>query len=441
MVIRAVEPELSSWRSSNHRKPLIISGARQVGKSYLVRNRLSPQFRSYVELNFEEQPAYANCFLPDLIPTEVLRRIELQSGQRITPGETLLFSTRRNFAPTVSQRFVIFTKDSALHVIAAGSLLDFGFGQYIRSSRPREFSSLNTLSFEEYLLNSGNEIVLEQLEESTFDQPFHPALHQKALKLLKEYLAIGGMPEVVRRFVDSRDYLEAEELQRDILETYENDFPKYTRRSAEYRYTQTVFSQAPRLVGQQFKFTQISRGIKSNYLRDGVDLLRKASVIDLIYSAKNAPLAVNYRPERYKLLFVRRRSYATSVFTGHSSLVRKESLQLMNSGAIAEQFVGQQIMAHANFKRAKLFYWQREKRGSSAKIDYLLEHNGIVYPIEVKAGAAGSLKSLWFYLQQHSDTPHGIRVSTGTYAKKTNYCQFQVTRLEHGSRWLEPAKS
>lgn len=407
--------ELLKWKDDTPRKPLIISGARQVGKSYVVRELFAKYFKNYLEVNFEAKAAYKNCFLPgDMDPHNILRRLELESGQRIEVSETLIFLDEAQLCPDslLSLRY-FYEKLPELHIIAAGSLIEFGLENISIPVGRVTLRHLSPLSFEEFLLNSNNELLLEELQNSDYQSPFNLTVHSKGLSLLRDYLAIGGMPAVVKSFLEDRNYLKAEELQEDLIQTYFRDFPKYIKKNSEYRYVETVFNHVPQIICKQFKYSQISREIKSNYLRHGISLLVKSNLFDYIFSSQNYPLSASYNPDRYKLLFVDVGLLQRASGLSLKQWMTDDSLQLINSGQIAEQFVGQEILANSGFRRDKLFFWEKHKDGSSAEIDYLIERNGNIYPIEVKAGSTGTLKSLQHYLSMNPNVPYGIRLGTG----------------------------
>lgn len=405
--------ELLDWRSRPS-KPILLTGARQTGKSFLVGKLLASSFSNLVEVNFEERPDLKACFEDDLTPKNIISRLEALLPCTIVPGKTLLFLDEAQFCPNsiVSLRYFR-EKLSELHVIAAGSLLDFALEDLSVPVGRVSLRHLTPLSFEEYLQATGNDKLLDAIRSTDFIAPYSTAIHSKSLKVLKEYLAIGGMPEVVQAFSESNDYLLAETLQKDILATYEADIPKYTKRNSDYKYALTVFQHAPRLVSDVLKFSKISRDIKSTYLRQGIELLNKAGVITLSHSASTLPLAASFKPDRYKLFFLDVGLLQRACNLNITRWLSAESEILLSAGMVAEQFIAQQILAHSNNRREKLFYWEREKASGSAELDFLIEKDNKLYPIEVKSGKVGTLKSMRLFLDKSPEVPFGIRVSAG----------------------------
>ncbi len=417
---RFIEEELIKWKDDSDRKPLILSGARQVGKSYVIERNFSSNFDQVLSINFEKQPEFKDCFESDLSPGKIIRKIEALSQKRVDIGRTLVFLDEIQICPKAITALRYFYEElPALHLIAAGSLLEFTMESISVPVGRVTYRHLTPLSFEEFLYNSGNEILLEEISRHNFDAPFDKVVAQKAEVLLKEYMAIGGMPQVVDRYIQNQDYLKCQEILSDLLETYTNDFPKYGRRDADLKYIDLVFARAAHLVGKQFKYVHITRDIQSKYIKQGVDLLVKAGVLSLIYKTYGSPLGANYNPHRFKLLFLDIGLMQRACGLNISRWV-SDGHDLIHAGVIAEQFVGQEIAAHAHFKKGRLYYWERDKRGSSAELDYLVEMAGRILPVEVKSGTIARLKSLQNFLKAHPDIPEGIKVSLDNSGKKQN---------------------
>jgi len=282
---RFIEDILIKWKDEKGRKPLILSGARQVGKSYVIEQNFAGHFEQLLTLNFEKQPEFHNCFESGYDPARILRRIEALAGKRLTMGRTLLFFDEVQFCPEaiISLRY-FFEEMPDLHIVAAGSLLEFTIEKISVPVGRVTFRHLGPMSFEEFLYNSGNQVLLDEIRAHSVSIPFPEALHTRSISLLKEYLAIGGMPQVIASYIEHQDYLRCQELLTDLLESYLKDFPKYSSKLSDLKYIDTVFSRIPHLVGNQFKFVQISRDIQSKYLRSGLDLLDKADLTILLNS-------------------------------------------------------------------------------------------------------------------------------------------------------------
>ncbi len=434
---RFIEDILIKWKDEKGRKPLVLSGARQVGKSYVIEQNFAGHFEQLLSINFEKQPEFHSCFDSGYDPARILRRIEALAGQRLTIGRTLLFFDEVQFCPEaiISLRY-FFEEMPDLHIIAAGSLLEFTIEKISIPVGRVTFRHLGPMSFEEFLVNSGNQVLLDEIREHSISMPFPEALHNKAIFLLKEYLAIGGMPQVVASYLEHQDYLRCQELLTDLLESYLKDFPKYSSKHSDLKYIDTVFSRIPHLVGNQFKFVQISRAIQSKYLRGGLDLLDKADLVKFIYKTSGIPLGANYNPQRFKLLFIDIGLMQRACDLYIARWIT-DSYNLINAGPVSEQFVGQEICANANYKREKLYYWARDKSGSSAEVDYMVEHLNGVTPVEVKAGTSGRLKSMQLLLKTNPDISEGIKVSLDNFEKDNN---IQSIPLYAFGSWLKKSR-
>ena len=434
---RFIEDILIKWKDEKGRKTLVLSGARQVGKSYVIEQNFAGHFEQLLSVNFEKQPEFNSCFDSGYDPAKILRRIEALADQRLTIGRTLLFFDEVQFCPEaiISLRY-FFEEMPDLHIIAAGSLLEFTIDKISIPVGRVTFRHLGPMSFEEFLFNSGNQILLDEIKEHSISMPFPEALHNKAIFLLKEYLAIGGMPQVVASYLEHQDYLRCQELLTDLLESYLKDFPKYSSKHSDLKYIDTVFSRIPHLVGNQFKFVQISRAIQSKYLRSGLDLLDKADLVKFIYKTSGIPLGANYNPQRFKLLFIDIGLMQRACDLYIARWIT-DSYNLINAGPVSEQFVGQEICANANYKREKLYYWARNKSGSSAEVDYMVEHLNGVTPVEVKAGTSGRLKSMQLLLKTNPDISEGIKVSLDNFEKDNN---IQSIPLYAFGSWLKKSR-
>ncbi len=274
---------MTNWKDEKGRKPLILSGARQVGKSYVIEQNFAPHFEQQLSINFEKQPEYNSCFQSGYNPVQILRRIEALAGRRLKVGSTLVFFDEIQYCPEaiIALRY-FFEEMPDLHIIAAGSLLELTIENISVPVGRVTFRHLGPLSFEEFLYNSGNQVLLDEIRDHSIHMPFPEALHNRAITLLKEYMAIGGMPQVVASYIEHQDYLRCQELLSDLLESYAKDFPKYSSKYSDLKYIDAVFSRIPHLIGNQFKFVQISRDIQSKYLRKGLDLLYKADLVKFV---------------------------------------------------------------------------------------------------------------------------------------------------------------
>ncbi|HNW82018.1 MAG TPA: AAA family ATPase [bacterium] len=416
---RMLRKYLESWKISATRRPLIIKGARQVGKSWLVRD-FGTDYNEFVEINFEYDREAHKIFKKDNDPLRIIRDLRLLTEKDIQPGKTLLFLDEIQACPeviTVLRYF--YEKAPEFHVIAAGSLLNFTLESIGLPVGRVEVAYLYPLSFFEFLEASGHERLIKSLYAHNGNEPILGALHEKLLKLTGEYMAVGGMPAAVELWIKTQSLKDCMKIHQMLIETYRQDFNKYAALHQQ-KYVDVVFEAVPRLTGRKFVYSSVSRDFRSRELRPAFDLIEKAGIVHPVMntSGNGIPLGSEADPSYFKAVFfdvalmqaVLGLEYGTWIFDSESAFV--------NRGAVCECFVGQEIAANGDpFKKSNLFYWARDKRGSSAEIDYLLELNGEVIPLEVKSGGNYHTKSMNLFLEEKSSSPYGILCSTRNFGK------------------------
>ncbi len=412
-MFRSLEKELRIWKDSSPRFPLLLRGARQVGKTYLVEEFGKTAFPSFASVNFEAQPEAIACF-ESLDPEEILLRLQIILKQSIQPGKTLLFLDEIQACPQAILALRYFKeKLPALHVIGAGSLLEFALsqGKFSFPVGRVQFIYLKPLSFQEYALARGKSQAVAELAQCTIKSPPSQELHQEMMRLTKEYFLVGGMPAAVSGFCQNLSLQESGYIHDILLSTYRADFSKYATPIGQ-KHQKTVFDGVFPLIGQQFKYSKIDSHMRSRELKSALDHLEWAGLIHPVYasSAAGLPLSTQVKRTQFKVLFLDI-GLAQHALQTDPEVVFKEDLILINRGAIAEQFVGQELLAYTNPRQeGQLFFWQREKRGSDAEVDYLLAIDKLIIPIEVKAGPYGKLKSLHEFMRE-KQSPLGVHIS------------------------------
>lgn len=424
MLYRSALKYLVNWKNSSKRKPLIIRGARQVGKTQLVKN-FSCEFRQYIEINFDETPEKGDFFRNNTVQ-ETIKLIEVDCGFKIINGETLIFLDEIQAVPDVLPMLRYFyEKVPDLHVIAAGSLLEFLLADH-EFSMPVgriEYFFLGPLSFDEFLKNLNETLLLEYLHSFDFSKKIPESIHQKTISYLKTFFIIGGMPEAVDTWLKTDDFIQTQKIHASILQTYEDDFGKY-RKNINPEILRTTLKRMPSLVGGKVRYTNIDRHIAPSALNTAIKALAQARIITQIFhSAGNGiPLGSQINYKKFKPLLVDIGIYSFSLSLRLTDIHPDENLIMINKGALSEQFVGQELIYDIpSFIKPELFYWHREKKGSAAEIDYLCQKGQAIIPVEVKAGKTGSLRSLHTFAASRKskigvrfnlDTPSIVNVST-----------------------------
>lgn len=414
-MLRNTLSALDEWAERSHPKPLIIRGARQVGKTTLVRIFAEQRFERLVELNFERDPHLASLFSSN-DPRRTLELLALQVGGEIRPRETLLFLDEIQAAPEVLAALRYFYEElPELHVVAAGSLLELAL-ENPNFSVPVgriEYLHLAPMHFDEFLVAAGESQLRDFLRAWQLGDEIPEALHLKLSHRLQEYFLVGGMPEAVKAWLESGSYRESERVKHSILATFHDDFGKYGR-TVDTRLLRKVFERLPHLVGGKLKYVHIDREERSKDLADALHQLSLARVAAKIprTAANGVPLGAEASERDFKILCLDIGLMTTACGLSALDLELAEDPLMVHRGALAEQFVGQHLLgAGPSWETPRLYYWARDKRGSSAEVDYLLAVGGEIVPVEVKAGKTGTLKSLHLFLREKGRRI-GLRLSS-----------------------------
>jgi uncharacterized protein len=405
---RLIDWHLETWKNDPSRKPLVLKGARQVGKTFAVR-QLGRTFKSFVEINFELLAEAKNIFEKDLLPERIVWELGLLSSIKIIPGETLLFFDEVQAAPQALLALRYFYEMMpGLHVIAAGSLLDFAIEKVGVPVGRIQMMYVYPLSFVEFLAAIGQPAYIESI---TGARSRSEAIHNKLLEFLGHYFAIGGMPEAVLAWVETKDPRASYEAQKGLVETYRQDFPKYAKKH-QLPYLDILFNQIPHFVGNQFKYSAVHGEYKKRELAPCLDLLRRANVVHAVtHSAGNGiPLGAEINLDRFKMILLDVGLAQALLGLDMPSWFLNPDKDLVNRGPIAEAYVGQELLVYASPKwKTDLYFWKRESKGALAEVDYLLEFQGAVLPIEVKSGHGSTLRSMHQFLAEHPKSPKGLR--------------------------------
>jgi predicted AAA+ superfamily ATPase len=400
---RAIESALLAWKNRSNRLPLLLRGARQVGKSFIVEAFGRVHFTNCLTINLELQRHYHSCF-DTLDPKEIVAALGLISREPIIPGQTLLFLDEIQECPHAIMALRYFKeKMPELHVIGAGSLLEFALQADNFRMPVGRIQSLyvKPLSYKEFITALGYEELAAYLPTITLNTTLNPAVEEKLSTLLHLYFTIGGMPAVIQEYIDTGDLRQCQYIQSSLLTTYRDDFAKYAK-TTQHRYLQRLLEQAPGMVGQNFRYAKVDAEMQSRELKPALEALLHAGIITKIHqtTASGLPLNTQLRDNKFKLLFLDiglvKASQQLDI-----PLQQEKNLLLLSRGMLAEQFVGQELLAYADpYMPKELYYWQREKTGSLAEVDYVLSLNEHIIPLEVKAGKTGSLRSVQVFLTE-----------------------------------------
>jgi len=405
---------LIAWKSERQRQPLLLRGARQIGKSFTIEKFGREHFESIVTVDFDLYPDFAKVFEGTLEPKEICTGLSVIANREILPGKTLLFLDEIQQCPRAILALRYFHERlPAQHVIGAGSLLEFALSaEDMRMPVGRiRYLHMFPLTFAEFLEAAGQGLALRAMEAGGPGQPVPEAIHDRLLSLLKTYLVLGGMPAVIREYLASGNMAACARIQAGLAQTYRDDFGKYASkvRLPELR---KLFAAVPKMVGQKFKYAAVDDTVHSRALKEGLDLLEKAGVVSRVKrtSGSGLPFEAGADDRNFKAVFLDVGLMQSLCGLG-GELLAADDILAVHAGAVAEQFVGQELRAHADPDMPQgLYYWAREARTSNAEVDYLLSAGSKVLPLEVKAGRSGTLKSLHLFLSEYR-APLGIRIS------------------------------
>jgi len=395
---------LEKWLNKPNRKPLVIRGARQVGKSTLVRQLANKNNRFCLELNFERTPELSDFFVSN-DPKKIISHLSTHFKKPLDPKSTLLFLDEIQTTPAVLATLRYFYEEyPELPVIAAGSLLDFALRapEFSMPVGRIEYFHLNPLSFEDFLIALGETDLIEFFRTFSIKEAIPLPIHQRSLELLKQFWLIGGMPEVVAHYSEFRDSQEVDNIKQNILQTYQDDFHKYGR-IKQIPLLRRVFQTIPGLIGQTLKYTNIDRESKSTQIREALEDLQLARVIHLVYHSHSngLPLRAQIDLKIFKVIFLDIGLQCAALKLTSLEVINGPDWAWINRGSLAEQFIGQTFLKLIpTYQSPELFYWIREKSQSTAELDYIWQYNNYIIPVEIKAGKTGRLKSLHYFIRE-----------------------------------------
>ena len=411
---RFIDGQLVTWKNAARRKPLILRGARQVGKTFSVEAFGREHFGNVVRVDLERNRDLHRLFAERLAPSDILPQLEVFAKAGITPKKTLLFFDEIQSCPRAIMALRYFYEElPELHVVAAGSLLDFAMSEISFPVGRVQFLEMYPMTFAEYLWAAGKEMLSEIV--LSVPKKVNETAHRLLLDELRTFLFVGGMPECVAVFVRNQSLQDSFVAQQQLADSYRQDFSKYAPR-ADVHCLDAVFKGVAQSIGQQIQYTHLAESYYHKTIKRAFDLLCMARVIQKVPSANPSglPLGATASARRFKALMVDVGVWQNVCGLKTDVEYARDDLLDIYRGAMAEQFVGQEIRAAQG---PDLYYWSREARGSSAEVDYLAVVNKTIHPVEVKSGASGRLKSLHLLLKTYPNCGEGLVFSTAPYAE------------------------
>lgn len=435
---RNLYTQLLSWKNDLKRKPLLLQGARQVGKTYLVNEFGKNEYKHYICLNFEQDPNLKTLFTGNLSPENIINNIGLYLGKKITAIDTLIFFDEIQTVPEALTSLKYFYEQSPeLHIIAAGSLLGVSIGK--QSSFPVgkvHFMTLYPMTFTEYLRAFGEEMITENLINIKAIEPLPEILHDKLINHLKMYLYLGGMPEVLQSYLNENDIVLARNIQNDIIEAYRRDFSKYTDKSQAIK-TSEIWNSIPAQLAKEnkkFKYSDVRKNARANIFEQTIEWLKKAGLVNIAYNIQTPkiPLVGYADYSKFKIFVLDTGLLGAMLNLSPDIIIKPNELFSEYNGAFIENFVASELLLLQN----ELFYWTSK---SDAEVDFIIQSGKEVFPIEVKSGISRNLKSLRSYADKYQPklifriSPRNFS-QNGEFINLPLYAVFLAKKFTHASK-------
>ncbi len=394
---------LIEWLYVPDRKPLVIRGARQVGKTWLVRHLAESQGKTLIEINLEDRKSLLGLF-ESSDPRLILKGLDAALGLSIVPQQSILFLDEIQAAPELLAKLRWFAeKMPELPVIAAGSLLEFALDNYEMSVIVGRigYMYLEPFSFEEFLLALQKSQLVSYIQRYNWHEEIPLNIHKELMRYFKEYMVVGGMPAAVASWVRDSSLQKVAQVHCEVMATYRDDhLSKYSGRLNSDIFDE-VLRAVPKNLGNKFVYSRVNPHVKIPAIKQALDVLFNASVSHKVTAtaANELPLAVEVM-DKCKVILIDVGLCSTTLGLSLHAFESISEVDSMNRGGIAEQVVGQLLRTiFPLYQEPALYYWLRPEKGLSAEVDYVIEHRGMVVPIEVKAGSTGSLKSLHEFMK------------------------------------------
>ncbi len=411
MFKRDILRELSRWKEKDFRKPLVIRGARQVGKTTAI-HLFSKQFDQYIYLNLEKGEE-RQIFEQTYPFSDLVSNLFIYAGKRRNGGTTLIFIDEiQNSPKAVALLRYFYEEANDLFVVTAGSLLESILDRKVSFPVGRvEYMAVHPCSFKEFLYATDQELLANELEKP--EVPLF--LHSRLTALFKKYASIGGMPEVLKHYASGVDISSLDSVYDSLIQSFSDDVEKYATSSAQVQYIRHIISNAFAEGGARITFEKFGNSeYRSREMKEAFRALEKTMLIRLVYPTTSVEMPATPSLTRKPRLHVLDTGLINHVRGLLGELVFNENISDAHRGIIGEHITGQELLASKFSISNELNFWVRTKKDSDAEIDYVIQHKGQLIPVEVKSGAIGKLRSLHQFMDQ-SPGGFAVRVYQGEY--------------------------
>ncbi len=411
--------KLLNWKNKKRRKPLLLQGARQVGKTYLVHQFGENEYKKQFYFNFEKNKELINIFQENLDPMNIIDKLSLYIGEKITDVNTLIFFDEIQVAPKVLTSLKYFCEEAnTFHIIAAGSLLGVSIGK--ESSFPVgkiDFMTLCPMSFKEFLIAINEELILNMILSKDMFEPISDVLHKKLLKIYIDYLYIGGMPEVVQNYIDSGSLFDVRDIQNDILSAYRRDFSKYSSNSEALK-TLSIWNSIPLQLAKpnkKFVCAEVLKKSRLSTFENSIEWLKNAGLVNIVQNIKNPKLPLKGYIDSNKFkLYLLDTGLLGAMLEIATNTILESKLFSEYKGAFIENYMAMELK---NIGFDNIFYWSSK---SDAEVDFIISNDNNILPIEVKSGLNRNIKSLRSY-QNKYNPKNIIRISPRNFEKNAEF--------------------
>ncbi|MFC2083527.1 ATP-binding protein [Bacteroidota bacterium] len=425
---RELYKNLLAWKNSSNRKPLLLQGARQVGKTYLISTFGRKEYSHFIHLNFEQDPDLRSIFTGNLNPKIIIENISLYVGRKINHTDTLIFFDEIQAEERAITSLKYFYEQAPeYHLAAAGSLLGVTVGK--GSSFPVgkvNFMTLHPMSFAEYLMAFSEELLFEKLVVTEKIEPFLEIIHNKLLSHLKMHLFLGGMPEVLHNYLLNSDIVSARVIQNEILETYLRDFSKYSEKSQAIKTAQLWHSIPYQLAkeNKKFKYSDVRSKARAAMFGSAIKWLRQAGLIHIVRNINlpKLPLSGYADHSKFKIYLLDTGLLAAMLEISSNIIVKGSELFSEYNGAFIENYATNEFIKSGN---RELFYW---KSKSDAEVDFIMQFQNNIYPVEVKSGKNRNLKSIRSYAEKY-DPRFIFRTSPRNFIRDNDFVNIPLYAL------------
>jgi predicted AAA+ superfamily ATPase len=426
---RAIYNQLKDWKKDPKKKPLLLQGARQVGKTYIVSEFGKKEYSNFIYLNFEQDNKLHAFFKGAMIPKEIIENLGIYLGRKIEAKETLLFFDEIQVLPEVLTSLKYFNEQAKeFHIIAAGSLLGVSIASHTSFPVGKiNFLTMYPMSFYEYLHAIEESLLEKEIAKLNEQKPLNEVFHNELIKHLKMYLYLGGMPEVVQDYIQNKDISTVRKIQNEILEAYKRDFSKYNDKRQAFK-TSQVWKSVPYQLAKEnkkFKYGEVKSKARAADYEQAIEWLKNAGLVNdaQCISTPKLPISGYADQTKFKLYLFDTGLLGALLKISSSMIVDPSALYTEYNGIFLENFVAQELTF---YQKNQLHYWSSK---SDAEVDFILEVKDEIYPLEVKSGLNRNKKSLQSYATKYKPK-YTFRISPRNLHISGNFINFPLYAVQ-----------